>query len=193
MNTIIISLVASSKLQYRPTPSPDTLIPTHTPEPVKISDEIGTEYAVYNAPDAVVLPQVQNLGPEPMKIPGEVYNGVVSSGYIHDPNGSASLPEIEQPKISLIEKTPINKITDSGGETILTPSSNRSSLQREDSLNFMFPDENGKPPVSARFGGRKTVKANPEGKNGSFISFFKKIILTFEICTKHFFSLLFQC
>ncbi|KAI4322885.1 hypothetical protein L6164_022536 [Bauhinia variegata] len=170
VNFIIITIVASSKLQNHgnesihssdtvPVPAV-TSLPT---EPVKISGDVRTEYAVYNEPKTVVLPPDPSLAPAPVKISGDVrtdyavYNGVVSNQYVYD----ASVPaDVLQPRI--LETVTNNKITNSD-EAYLTPSSVKTSLERKDSLDFSFSDENEKPPVSARFGHRKAFKAIPEG------------------------------
>ncbi|KAI4333723.1 hypothetical protein L6164_018496 [Bauhinia variegata] len=176
VNFIIITIVASSKLQKHRNgyaPSPDTVllqVPAVTSlpnEPVKISGDMRTEYAVYNGPNTVVLPLVPpSLAPELVNISGDartdyaVYSGVISNGYVYE----ASVPaNVLQPRISESEKTQSNdKITNSS-EAIITPSSVKTSLQRKDSLDFSFSNEKEKPPLSARFAHRKAVEASPEG------------------------------
>lgn len=164
MNCIIISIVASSKLHHHKLdqnfstddavvlPSVQSL----TTEPVKISDDLPTEY------NAAVLPPVQSLSPEPFMIAGgvrtdyAVCDGVVSYGYVHD-------AIVREPKIS---KPNDKEIVNGSDEARISV---RTSLQRKDSLDSSFQNEHEKPPVSARFGHRKAVKASPEG---TFLSLF---------------------
>lgn len=78
------------------------------------------------------------------------YNGVVSGGYVY---------EVEAKTHAVIGGGGGNGFSVIGGEEEnLAP-----ILQRKESLEFAFNDENEKPPVSARFGHRKTVRSSPEG------------------------------
>ncbi|XP_028779878.1 uncharacterized protein LOC114736264 [Neltuma alba] len=160
MNCIIISIVASSKLQHQHkldhTHSPDdpVLLPsiqTLTTAPVEISEGLPTEY------NTVVLPPSQNLTQEPIMITRDVRmeypvsDGLVSESQVYD----ASVQEPKTPKLK------DHKEVVSGSDEAKIQL--RTSMQRMDSLGLSFQNENEKPPVSARFGHRKAVKAGPDG------------------------------
>ncbi|XP_054814996.1 uncharacterized protein LOC129315378 [Prosopis cineraria] len=161
MNCIIISIVASSRLHHQHkldhTHSPDypVLLPsiqTLETAPLKISEDLPTEY------NTVVLPPSQNLEQEPIMISGDVRmeyavsNGVVSAAHVYDAN-------VQEPKtLKLKDNKEVANRSDEAKIHV------RTSLQRKDSLDLSFQNENEKPPVSARFGHRKAVKAaSPEG------------------------------
>ncbi|PON96535.1 hypothetical protein TorRG33x02_078080 [Trema orientale] len=154
INCIIISIVASSKLHQKvdepPAPpliSPEMIVPPVTAEAVKISggEVARTDYAMYS--------------------------GVVLTGYGYDPNevaataAAAKVSEAHAPPPKVVEKEELFVMN--GGEVeddeAVAASLAWNGLQRKDSLELCFSNENEKPPVSARFGHRKSVKASPEG------------------------------
>lgn len=144
INFIIISIVASSKLQHRvddaSPPVPEMIIvPPVTAEAVKISGEVSrTDYAMYSNSSGVVL---SGYGYDPNEVPAKISEAqVVVAETFHAPPTPARVAEKE--------------------EVVA-----RNGLQRIDSLEFSpFANENEKPPASARFGHRKSVKASPEGR-----------------------------
>ncbi|PON44580.1 hypothetical protein PanWU01x14_265650 [Parasponia andersonii] len=151
INCIIISIVASSKLHQKvdepppPLISPAMMVPPVTAEAVKISggEVARTDYAMYS--------------------------GVVLTGYGYDPNdvaaAAAKVSEAHAPPPRVAEKEELFVMN--GGEVeddeAVAASLAWNGLQRKDSLEICFSNENEKPPVSARFGHRKSVKASPEG------------------------------
>ena len=148
INCIIISIVASSKFQNKvddpPPPSPEMMRPPA--EVVKISGEVaaGTDYAMYS-------------------------NGVGLTGYGYDPNDVAATkaPAIKVSEAQVaVEKEESDPVVVMNGDDVAVASSIAwNGLERKDSLEYYnsFSNENEKPPVSARFGHRKSVKASPEG------------------------------
>lgn len=157
LNFIILTIVATSKLHNHNNSPPDTvLLPTEplihaadvafgvqipAPEPVKILENSQIDYN-------------GEMETTPVKVSGGFemeYNGVVSGGYVY---------EVEAKTHAVIGGGGGgNGFSVIGGEEEnLAP-----ILQRKESLEFAFNDENEKPPVSARFGHRKTVRSSPEG------------------------------
>lgn len=149
INCIIISIVASSKLHQKVDEpprliSPEMIVPPVTAEAVKISggEVARTDYAVYS--------------------------GVVLTGYVYDPNAAAAAAKVSEapaPPPRVVGKEELfvmngGKVED---DEAVAASLAWNGLQRKDSLELCFSNENEKPPVSARFGHRKSVKASPEG------------------------------
>lgn len=145
INGIIISIVASSKLHQKledPSTSPSHV--AITAGEVKISGgEVRTDYAVYS--------------------------GVVLTGYGYDPGEVAKVSAmtaesvVYAPAARVVEAS-VSAAEKEEREEAIVAAPERNGLQRKDSsLEYFFPSENEKPPVSARFGHRKAVKASPEG------------------------------
>ncbi|XP_027343477.1 uncharacterized protein LOC113856054 [Abrus precatorius] len=143
LNFIILTIVASSKF--------------HNPPP-----ENAVYSAAYDGPPAAVhVP-----APEPVDIPTVAptdYNAVVSDGYVYEAKSTLSddSDSVTEGKNSVSyiydENTPV-KAKVANDDAVFSP-----SLQRKDSIDFPFYNENEKPPVSARFSHRKAVRASPEG------------------------------
>ncbi|TQD76698.1 hypothetical protein C1H46_037780 [Malus baccata] len=149
INCIIISIVASSKLHPKPEDShPETepelvMVPPLTTE--KISTQIQSDYAAYNGVilseygyDANVLPKISDS-----------YGGVVLEEKVWV--SEAVKKENREDRAAI----------DGGDENALVSTPVKTSLQRKGSMEFWL-NENQKPPVSARIGHRKSVKASPE-------------------------------
>ncbi|XP_062077932.1 uncharacterized protein LOC133782615 [Humulus lupulus] len=165
INCIILSIVASSKLQQKvdnpppPSPLPDMMVvPPVTVETVKILD--GNHDVVVGRTDYAA------------------YTGLVLTGCGYDPNEVATAAKVSEAQITVAETAyappPIRQVlkevsasTDrvvmNGGEETVVPSTTWNGLQRKDSAELCFSNENEKPPISARFGHRKAAKGSPEG------------------------------
>ncbi|XP_050370172.1 uncharacterized protein LOC126788245 [Argentina anserina] len=156
INCIIISIVASSKL--------------HAP---KSQDHHASDLTIPPPPHAAVPPV--KLSAVEARPDYAAYNGVVLSDYGYDSNVlssnvsdsyggavSAEAVEVLEPEE---EKSVV--LAEVNGYDDVIPSATtarpgRGGLQRKNSMEFWL-NENKKPPVSARFGHRKSVKASPEG------------------------------
>ncbi|KAF7822770.1 uncharacterized protein G2W53_020914 [Senna tora] len=143
MNGIIVTIVASSKLQH------------HKLDHQNLSTD-----------DAVILPSVQSLATQPVKISGDLptdYNNTVVQSLAPEPIAISGdvLTEanVREAKISKVNDKEVVNGSDEAGKSVLT------SVQRKDSLDlsYSFQNENEKPLVSSRFGHRKAVKGSPEG------------------------------
>ncbi|XP_015896755.3 uncharacterized protein LOC107430433 [Ziziphus jujuba] len=161
INCIIISIVASSKLQqkveYYPAHPPEMVVPQPVvAEAVKVSgSDVRTDYA-------------------------EAYGGAVLTGYGYDANAMAKVYDgssvavaddvqrwagVVEKTVSDVKEMVINDqtVAKGGDDVAVVSASVGKGLQRKDSLEVLFSNGNEKPPVSARFGHRKAVKASPEG------------------------------
>ncbi|XP_023537565.1 uncharacterized protein LOC111798557 [Cucurbita pepo subsp. pepo] len=158
INCIIISIVASSKLQQKLEDGesvlsvPETLAP---PPLAKISSE--SDYVVCGGTDI---------------LNGYCYNNAnqnavtkIADLQIDESNGVYGRMMVE-PGVSEMEKKGENDsliLTTAADETAMSsPMTN--ALHRKDSVGLLFSNEKEKPPVSSRIGQRKLVKASPEGK-----------------------------
>ncbi|PQP94762.1 uncharacterized protein Pyn_40735 [Prunus yedoensis var. nudiflora] len=152
INCIIISIVASYKLHPRPEDSSPEMIAVPAPvTPVKISGEVvSTDYAAY---EAVVLNEYGYDANVLAKVPDsyESASGVVVEARISE------TAENEKK-----EKSDVRAAVDGGDEAVRVSTPVRTRLQRKDSMEFWL-NENEKPPVSSRFGHRKSARASPEG------------------------------
>ncbi|KAM1150146.1 hypothetical protein FF1_030741 [Malus domestica] len=155
INCIIISIVASSKLHPKPEDShPETepelvMVPPLTTE--KISTQIQSDYAAY---DGVILSEYgydANVLPKISDSYGGGTGGVVLEEKVW-------VSEAVKKKENREDRAAI----DGGDENALVSTPVKTSLQRKGSMEFWL-NENQKPPVSARIGHRKSVKASPEG------------------------------
>ncbi|KAG4981404.1 hypothetical protein AAZX31_12G208100 [Glycine max] len=148
LNFIILTIVASSKLNNHHHSPPDTtLLP-----------------AIYDGPPASV--QI----PAPAAAVQSDYNAVSSDKYLYETkptlsydsvaggNGSAGYVYDENTPVKAAVNNNDDDDDEAVGVGVLSP-----SLQRKDSSDFAFADENEKPLVSARFSHRKSVRASPEG------------------------------
>ncbi|KAF4384321.1 hypothetical protein F8388_004554 [Cannabis sativa] len=169
INCIILSIVASSKLQQKaeapppPSPLPDMMIvPPVTVETVKIID--GNNDVVTGRTDYAA------------------YTGVVLTGYGYDPTEAAASAKVSAAQVSVeepaayeppqqptravlkeVSSTNSDRVVMNGGDEMVVPSTSWNGLQRKDSSQLCFSNENEKPPLSSRFGNRKSVKGSPEG------------------------------
>ncbi|XP_054813546.1 uncharacterized protein LOC129314211 [Prosopis cineraria] len=166
VNFIIISIAASSKFQNHKlddqahSQDHPVVLPS---DPIKMSEEISSEYAIYNRQDVDVL--------EPEMITGDIrtnyaaYNCVVSDDYGDDSKVRDMTLEVQQGRISNAEKTKMSlrdeEITNE--ESFQAPISVMTSLQCTDLLALSILSDEEKSPVSARFGHRKAAKASPQG------------------------------
>lgn len=138
INGIIIIIVASSKLQQKlDDPLPPQSAAAVTAEEVKISGGgVRTDFAVYS--------------------------GVVLTGYGYDPSEVAKVSVAATVESAVY--TPAERLVEARVSEAEKENRETAGLQRKDSaLEYFFPNENEKPPVSARFGHRKAAKASPEG------------------------------
>lgn len=115
---------------------------------------------VYATPSPVQIPVPV---PEPVQISQTAmlanYSGFVSDGFAYDVKTDETVTEVNDSFVYASEEnTPEKTSVFSSEDSVLVP-----SLQRKDSSEFAFNDENEKPPVSSRFNHRKTVRATPEG------------------------------
>ncbi|XP_068339878.1 uncharacterized protein [Pyrus communis] len=153
INCIIISIVASSKLH----PKPEDSTPVTEPELVrvspvttaKISAQISPDYSAYDG----IFPSESGYDENVLTKVSDSYGGVVVEPMVSEvvkgkEKNSEDLAAIEGGDEAAAVSTPV-----------------KTSLQRKDSMEFWL-NENQKPPVSARIGHRrsvKAVKASPEG------------------------------
>ncbi|CAN6691169.1 unnamed protein product [Malus baccata var. baccata] len=150
INCIIISIIASSKLH----PKPEDLTPVTEPELVraspvttaKISAQISPDYSAYDG----FVPSESGYDENVLTKVSDSYGGVVVEPMVSEvvkgkEENSEDLGAIEGGDEAAAVSTPV-----------------KTSLQRKDSMEFWL-NENQKPPVSARIGHRKSVKASPEG------------------------------
>ncbi|KGN56210.1 uncharacterized protein LOC101210213 [Cucumis sativus] len=151
INCIIISIVASSKLQSNlendpipETPAPPPVTKISSDYAVCGSSDILNGYSSYNANQNVVT-KVSDLEIDDSN---EVYG------------------RIEESRVSEMEKKGENDsmIAMKGGDESSVLSSITNTLPRKDSIGVLFSNKEEKPPVSSRFGQRKFVKSSPEGK-----------------------------
>lgn len=159
INCIIISIVASSKLHPKPEhheyseiipPPPEMVVPPLTTTLKVSAAEVRPDYAAYNGVvlngygyDANALPKVSDL-----------YG---AGAAVETVEVSKAEPEIEK---SMVQVAMNDGDEPADGAVESRPV--RTGLQRKNSMEFWL-NENQKPPVSARFGHRKSVKASPEG------------------------------
>ncbi|RZB83282.1 uncharacterized protein LOC114373976 isoform X2 [Glycine soja] len=154
LNFIILTIVASSKLNNHHHSPPDTTV------------LLPSDPVIYALPPAAV----QILAPETVNISAAVqtdYNAVASEKYLYETKPTLSYDTVTEGNGSVgyvyDENTPVkatvnNDDDDDEAVGVVSP-----SLQRKDSSDFAFANENLKPPVSARFSHRKSVRASPEG------------------------------
>lgn len=141
INFIILTIVASSKLNHHHHSPPDdtVLLP-----------------AVY--PAAVPIPAPDTVAPQ------TDYNAVASDKYLYETKPTLSYDTVAaegsgSDGYAYDEITPVKAtVNDDDDDAVRVVSP---SVQRKDSSEFA--NENEKPPVSARFGHRKAVRASPEG------------------------------
>ncbi|XP_061343592.1 uncharacterized protein LOC133289626 isoform X2 [Gastrolobium bilobum] len=148
LNFIILTILASFKFHHSTHDTTEPLIYSaaydgtlaavhiHAPEPVKISGAAQSDYHSVDSDVYVYEAKTTGISDDTA---ANVENGNGSVGYVYDENAQV-------------------KTTVIGDEAVLAP-----SLQRKDSLQLAFHDENEKPPVSARFSHRKTGRTSPEG------------------------------
>lgn len=100
------------------------------------------------------------------------YEAVVLNEYGYDANVLPKVPDsyesAGEARISEVaenekkEKSDVQAAVDGGDEAVRVSTPVRTRLQRKDSMEFWL-NENEKPPVSSRFGHRKSARASPEG------------------------------
>ncbi|XP_048130494.1 uncharacterized protein LOC115755645 isoform X2 [Rhodamnia argentea] len=151
INCIIISIVASSKLQHK---ADDRVVP-----------ELAMAEYVAPPPEAVVRAPAEDL-----KVPGAVYGNVYDPRLVKlgvDAYGGADAGALEAEKVDDEAEKVDDKavVAADGGDDPMVPES-ASPPQRNDSSDFSFlspnEDRTEKPPVSSRFGHRKSAKSSPE-------------------------------
>ncbi|KAL5736199.1 hypothetical protein ACOSQ2_030987 [Xanthoceras sorbifolium] len=151
INCIIISIVASSKLQQNDGAS------SSAPEKVVLSGDVRTGFD-----HRVVYDDASDLASEKAVLSGDVRTGGYGVVYedVRDLGG-----QVEEEKKNVGDS---ETAAYAGGEVGMEAAA--SALQRSDSMEFLerlFEKEKArereKPPFSSRFGQRKAVKANPEG------------------------------
>lgn len=165
INFIIITIVASSKLHHKADESPEMGIP---PVALKISADGQMDYAavyegVMSKPevrsgfeygyDTATVKVVEVVEPEV----GYVDVGAVEVKEVVEPPGYGGDEDV---RVSEVKKEVVNGSELNGGDEYVISRSSWNPPMRQDSLEFLVSNE--KPPVSARFGHRKTVKASPE-------------------------------
>lgn len=142
INCIIISIVASSKLQNQKGVVEDVMIP----------------------PPYAAVPS------EPVKFASEysVYNSVVSGGYAVDgANVEARRVDFDEPEVTqdVVGKVDNEKSISGDGlsweETV--SKSVGTGLERKDSMDLTSEKENERPTVSTRFAHRRAMKLSPQG------------------------------
>lgn len=160
INGIIISIVASSKLQHKV---------DHSTTPAEVAvpfPATATEAAAVRV----------SSGSDAVRTDYAADNDVVFTGYGYDANAVAKVADghaedlqrwrdVVEDRVLEAEKTKSDRppmVMKAGGEAVV-PEPAGNALQRKDSVEFSFANENEKPPVSARFAHRKAVKASPEG------------------------------
>ncbi|KAL2476127.1 Protein of unknown function (DUF761) [Abeliophyllum distichum] len=165
INCIIITIVASSKLQSKKhdlSPSPptaplDTMVHLQPQPEVPIVKNIQTDYnlaAEYNYNDVVLS---NNNGYEV-----ELGKGLEFDSYLHSDasiigNETAFTASIVAPVAAVFKE---DVMSNKENECVISKSTWMPPAN-EDSAEFYTPNE--KPPASARFGHRKNIKASPEG------------------------------
>ncbi|XP_014491959.1 uncharacterized protein LOC106754460 [Vigna radiata var. radiata] len=151
LNFIILTILASSKLNnhlhHHSPPETALLLPSDPPiyDRPLLAVQIPAPDALHLSPaaqtDYTVSSDQYLYQTKPTLNNDALSEGNASAGCIHD------------------ENTPVKAtVHDDDAAAVLSP-----SLLRKDSSDFSFADENEKPPVSARFSHRKTVRASPEG------------------------------
>ncbi|CAJ1957014.1 unnamed protein product [Sphenostylis stenocarpa] len=150
LNFIILTIVASSKLNnhhHQHSPDNTLLLPSDPP--------------IYDRPPAAVqIPAPDTVDPSAAV---QTDYTVSSDEYLYETKPTVNYDVVTEVNGSVgcvyNENTPV-KPTVHGDDAVgvLSP-----SVQRKDSSDFAFADENEKPPVSARFSNRKAVRASPEG------------------------------
>ncbi|TKY49053.1 hypothetical protein E2542_SST26479 [Spatholobus suberectus] len=143
LNFIILTIVASSKLHnhhHHHHSPPDTVL-------------LPSDPAIYDGPPAAVqIPASDTVN----------FSAVASDEYLYETKTTPSHDSVTEGNGSVgyvyDENTPVKATVNDDDVGVVSP-----SLQRKDSSEFAFANENEKPPVSARFSHRKAVKASPEG------------------------------
>ncbi|RDY06772.1 hypothetical protein CR513_09189, partial [Mucuna pruriens] len=154
INFIILTIVASSKLHnhhHHHSPLDDTIL-------------LPSDQAIYDRPPAAVQIHV----PDTVNISAAAQtdydaDAVASDKYLNETKLTPSYDTVTEGNGSIgfdyDENTPVKAtVNDDDPVGAVSP-----SLQRKDSSEFAFADENEKPPISARFNHRKAVRASPEG------------------------------
>lgn len=161
INGIIISIVASSKLQ-KPEESSTQPVIIHQPTPAvvatKASADISSDY-----------------------IEGVVVSGSLS-GY-QDLNVADKVVPVDDRTVNKIDEGRVveqERPVMGGGDEAAVSYKSVQHPQKRDSVEDLFEKEEKKPLVSARFGSKKSVKANPEGTLSIFLSENIKISASFE-------------
>lgn len=160
INCIIITIVASSKLQSKL----DEVAPT---PPVQT-----TPVQAYNqsVPLVVPLEPVKQRDFDDIVMKDEVVEAVSVPEVFEYNNSINNLNQFED-KDSGNDKefVNVNAVDASPEEVVRSSKSSPALISRTDSLESSFSNE--KPPVSARFGHRRAVKASPEGTDLSLLLF----------------------
>ncbi|KAF5478736.1 hypothetical protein F2P56_005273 [Juglans regia] len=142
INFIIISIVASSKMQQK-TDYPEPEMPVVQPPQEKVSRDVQEDSVVYG--DGVIFG-------------GSDYDmAKVSVSDVQVVDSEGACEGVEKKAVSDV------MLMNASEEAVLTRSAWTGSLQRKDSLEvFISNNENEKPPVSVRFAHRRPLKASPE-------------------------------
>lgn len=169
INCIIISILASSKLQQK-------LDGDGSPAPPPVA-KISSDYVVYSG--------------------GDISNGYsysanqnvvtkISDLRIDESNGVYGRMSVEpQPRVSEMQMKGENDglIVMKAADEAATPRPITNALHRKDSVGLLFSNEKEKPPVSSRIGQRKSVKASPEGSLSlSFSLFISSFESIYQMC-----------
>ncbi|ESW21632.1 hypothetical protein PHAVU_005G086300 [Phaseolus vulgaris] len=151
LNFIILTILASSKLNnhlhHHSPPDNTLLLPSDSP--------------IYHRP----LPAVQIPAPDTVHLSADAQEDytVSSDEYLYQTKPTLNHDAAREANASVgcvyDENTPVKAaVQNDDAAAVLSP-----SLQSKDSSDFLFADENEKPPVSARFSHRKAFRASPEG------------------------------
>ncbi|XP_061343591.1 uncharacterized protein LOC133289626 isoform X1 [Gastrolobium bilobum] len=172
LNFIILTILASFKFHHSTHDTTEPLIYSaaydgtlaavhiHAPEPVKISGAAQSDYHSVDSDVYVYEAKTTGISDD------TAANGDGFVGYVYDENSPVKTIVIADDTVEngngsvgyVYDENAQVKTTVIGDEAVLAP-----SLQRKDSLQLAFHDENEKPPVSARFSHRKTGRTSPEG------------------------------
>ncbi|KAL3508616.1 hypothetical protein ACH5RR_028017 [Cinchona calisaya] len=173
INCIIITIVASSKLQFKLVhdDSPVSIpVPVPAPAPVPATPQVLQVFHHQATVPIIMQQQLHDFHDVVLKdevveafstMPPEVFE------YNHNINNTSHLNHYEDDKefvsVNAVDeaKPDVVEMSSYRDEFVTSKLSPATPLSRTDSLEFSFSNE--KPPISARFGHRRAVKASPEG------------------------------